>query len=260
MSWPFDEFGYPTADYEPPYRAFTIPRWDNLSDLMARPLALGSLSLTKSSPYSGRRARVLSLLWFRELMVHPGGAETFGDLYRFIHSRKGKKLAGRHVDSLSLRGLHNADNMITSIPENYVNSYSVKDPEVHYALQDLGWLIGWELTQACAALDDPDVWYPGIDEGIEPVTNDHVELVIWASQRELDRELRRGPNGFDLRPAVPLASLPKRVQRAFVERRRWHYLQYGIGREEWLNNSWSVYSVVEDPLWIPPWINIAQLS
>ncbi len=127
------------------------------------------------------------------------------------------------------------------------------NPSLHLGLQDLGRQIVWDLHQACAAFDDPNLWFPGIDEGIEPVSDDHVRLVIWAMQRELDRETRPSRNGVK-RPAAPLAELPWRIQRAVVERRRYWYNLYGIGREQWLNNRWTLDGVAEDPDWLPDWL------
>lgn len=126
---------------------------------------------------------------------------------------------------------------------------AAKDPELHYGLQDLGWSIGHELAKACEAFSDPDVWYPGVDEGIAPVPDEHVELVIAATQRELDRELRRS------RPSAPLSELPKRIQRAFAERRRALYQTWGIGTTQWKQNKWSLWDVKDDPSWLPPWLS-----
>ena len=127
---------------------------------------------------------------------------------------------------------------------------ATSDPSLHEALQDLARTIVADIHEACGALDNPDIWYPGVDEGIEPVPDDHVELVIWALQRELDREPRpRG--GPASRPAVPLAKLPWRIQRALVERRRLRYQEWGIGHEEWEMNRWHPDKVPEDPEWEP---------
>jgi|GEM_PF-2367368 len=134
------------------------------------------------------------------------------------------------------------------IPEDYVWEKSTRDPELPSSLQDLARIITFDLSEACNAFDDPDYFYPGVDEGIEPVTDEHVGLVIWAVQRELKRELRRG------KPAAPIDALPWRVQRAFVERRRLRYQQWGIGRKQWQENEWSLWDVPEDADWVPSWI------
>lgn len=129
------------------------------------------------------------------------------------------------------------------------------NPTLHMYLQDLAYAVAWDIHEACFAFDDPDLFYPGIDEGIEPVTDEHVEFVMWGLQRELNRELRGGAmyDGTPPRPAVVLTSLPFRVQRALAERRRWRYLQFGIGREQWEKNEFSLFDVHEDADWTPPW-------
>ncbi len=128
-----------------------------------------------------------------------------------------------------------------------------RNAEVPDALQDLAEEIAIDVHEACAAFDDPDLWYPGVDEGIEPVPDEHVRLVIAALQRELDRERRNalGQNVEPRLPPAPLAALPWRVQRALAERRRLRFAQYGIGRPQWESGSWSLWDVREDPDWVP---------
>jgi len=128
---------------------------------------------------------------------------------------------------------------------------SVRDPDLPPALQDLGDEINEDIREALVGLDDPDAYYPGVDSGIEPVSDDHVRLVIWAMQRELDRELRAiGAGGIPL-PAAPLEQLPWRFQRALAERRRLRYAQWGITGEVWRSGSWSLWDVPEDEAYIP---------
>lgn len=143
-----------------------------------------------------------------------------------------------------------------SIDPNYVER-NQRDPELPIALHDLAWEILEDIREACFALDDPDLYYPGVDEGIEPVPDDHVELVVWALQRELNRELRTavGDNAFygsgTVLPAPPLRELPWRIQRALVERRRLRYKQYGIGHDQWEAGTWSLWDVDLDPEFVP---------
>lgn len=122
----------------------------------------------------------------------------------------------------------------------------------HPYLHDLALMIRWDLTEAISAAHG-DHWYPGVDDGIEPVPDEHVELVIWGYQRELNRELRQGTDG-KLLPAYPLDTLPFDIQRAFAERRRLRFQQWGISRENWEADSWSVFSVPDDD-WRPPWVS-----
>ncbi len=128
-----------------------------------------------------------------------------------------------------------------------------RNAEVPDALQDLAEEIAIDVHEACAAFDGPDLWYPGVDEGIEPVPDDHVQLVIAALQRELDRERRNalGQNVEPRLPPAPLAELPWPVQRALAERRRLRFAQYGIGRAQWQSGAWSIWDVQEDPDWVP---------
>lgn len=127
---------------------------------------------------------------------------------------------------------------------------------LHDALQDLADEFIEDVTEACAALVNPDHFYPGIDDGIEPVADAHIEQVIAAMQPELNRE-RRDPwpstsrNGSNSLPAVPLASLPHRIQRAIVERRRLRFLQYGVDKRAWERDAWSVWNVAVDPDFVP---------
>lgn len=137
--------------------------------------------------------------------------------------------------------------VIRDIPEEV----AARDPELNPALQDLGDEINEDVTEACEAISNPDIWYAGIDEGIAPVPDSHVELVIWALQRELNRELRPGPRGGPRLPPVRLSDLPWRVQRALVERRRYRYQQYGITHEVWASQRWSLWDIPEDPDFIP---------
>lgn len=128
-----------------------------------------------------------------------------------------------------------------------------RDPELAPELQDLGDEINEDIREALFAFNDPHLYYPGVDEGIDPVPDEHVELVIWAMQRELNRELRSKDvqlGGAPL-PAAPLASLPWTVQRALVERRRWRYQQWGITREVWRRGWWHLWDVPEDPDYVP---------
>ena len=126
---------------------------------------------------------------------------------------------------------------------------TLHDSELHEGLQDLGNLITRDVHDACAAFDDPFVYYPGAPAGsIDPVPEDHVRLVMAAMQRELDREPRShpAPHRFDYIPAPPLSELPWEVQVALAERRRYRFKQWGIGHAEWEKNEWSIWNVPDD--------------
>lgn len=127
------------------------------------------------------------------------------------------------------------------------------DFELHLAYQDLAYEICEDVNEACEYFDNPDLYYPGVDEGIEPVSQEFIDRVIPSLQRELDRELRRDyKNNSDfLRPAVPLAKLPPHIQRALVERRRFRFSQFGIGRKQWDRQYLSIWEIPEDKEYVP---------
>lgn len=136
---------------------------------------------------------------------------------------------------------------IESIQESPGN----RNPELAFCLQDLGNEINEDIRDACEVWRDPGLYYPGIDEGIDPVSDDHIDLVIWALQRELDRETRPGIVGERHLPAPPLMELPQRIKRALVERRRYRYAQWGIRREQWESGWFNLWDVPENPDWVP---------
>ncbi len=126
------------------------------------------------------------------------------------------------------------------------------NPALNPGLMDLGYEILEDMQEATEAHFEGKP-YAGVDEGIEPVPDEHVELVIWAMQRELNRELRysrtaKGPDGYSMRlPAVELKIYSWPILRALVERRRLRYQQFGIGRHEWETGRWSLWQVPLDP-------------
>lgn len=125
------------------------------------------------------------------------------------------------------------------------------NPSAVTALQDLSDDFFVDIFDACQTLSDPNVVYVGVDEGIDPVPDTHVELVIAAIQRELGRELRSHPQTGERLPAVNLSTLEWPVQRALIERRRLRFLQFGLGRQQWLTNRWSLWDIPEDREWSP---------
>ncbi len=223
---------------------------------------LASRTISRFDPTSddvspGRRLRVFAALVQPSRMVFPydqagawwspeqlGDGVTYEELLRLTESDAPYVAARELLSRLPLR-VGNAGPLIRELP---AACESARDPELHLALQDLGNEINEDIREALEALDDPRAWYPGVDNGIEPVTDEHVRLTIWALQRELNRELRSstGYNGPGALPAAPLHDLPAHVQRALVERRRLRYKQWGIGKPQWEANSWSLWDVPED--------------
>ena len=188
----------------------------------------------------GRRLRAAMML--KGTVYAQPGTVTYGEYYDYLMAERPKD-----ASELPLQ-VHRVNGPVwtTSIDEFSASP----DPELHKCLMDLAYEISEDVYEACFAFNDPTLYYPGVDEGIEPVPDDHVRLVIWALQRELRRELRPGKGGAIL-PAVPLDELPWDVQRALAERRRLRFAQFGIRREQWLANQWSLYEVPEDPDWCP---------
>lgn len=168
---------------------------------------------------------------------------------------------GALMDALESNGIESVPDdlqrmsLCTGVSSNPYIARASGNPDLTPALQDLGDEIIEDIREACEAFSNPDVYYPGVDDdSIEPVTDEHVDLVIWAMQRELDRELRASDGTSSSTcalPAAPLASLPRHVQRALAERRRLRFKQYGIGRAEWESRKWSLWNVSRDEDWIP---------
>lgn len=251
--------GFPTEEAAP-------DRADNIANRLIR---FGSY-IDRSAPSPGRRMRAFSLMiesgasykharsrnFYRPFSIEFEYEPTYGQILEYI--KADEELTGLY-SQIPLRAGVRTDDMLESIPDDYQWFRNGHDPELHPALQDLAYTIGDDLTEACNGFTDPDYYYPGVDEGIEPVTDDHVRLVIWGALRELKRELRSpkagGPYAFSgPRPHAPIDELPWRFQRAFAERRRLRYQQWGIGRAEWETNSWSLWSIAEDADWVPTWV------
>ncbi|MFN0145493.1 MAG: hypothetical protein ACKVT1_03200 [Dehalococcoidia bacterium] len=233
-------------DNRTPLTSRVISRYDPASDDVSPGKRLRAFAalVAKAEGGVGLTGRPGSEPW----LLVPEGAPTYGDLLAAIESGE---LAGARdlFAALPLRCAVDAP-LLLAIPGD--GQPASKDPELHLALQDLGNEINEDVHEALQALDDPHHWFPGVDEGIEPVTDDHVQLVTWALQRELDRE-RRSAAGFGqpLLPPAPLAGLPWPIQRAIAERRRLRYQQFGIGKAQWQANAWSLWDVPADPEFVP---------
>lgn len=115
------------------------------------------------------------------------------------------------------------------------------DPELHPGLQDLADIIAHEASEAARAS-----YYPRMPE--MRVSRRHVQRVMAALQREMDREAIRRR----LRPVI-FSELPWERQQALAERRRYWFRQFGITARAWRANRWSVWRVADDPL--PAWMD-----
>src|SRR3970040_1341189 len=80
-----------------------------------------------------------------------------------------KALAG---EPLALRGSSNTAPGGAAVVTEIAQGSPTANPSLHLGLQDLGRQIVWALHQACRAFDGPDLWFPGIGEGSEPVRGD----------------------------------------------------------------------------------------
>jgi hypothetical protein len=229
-------------------------------------LPLGERSVSRFDPSvddasAGRRLRVFGALVQPSYVPFGAGPEgmwwvradtpapTYGDLLQAVESDPAYVDQREAFAHLPFR-IGN-QSVVLEVPDD--RKPASRDPDLHPALQDLGNEINEDLHEALDSLDDARAFYPGVDEGIEPVTDEHVKLVIWALQRELNRELRspNGQPGMPTLPAAPLSELPWQVQRALAERRRWRYQQWGVGRSEWERNEWSLWNVPEDGDYVP---------
>ena len=202
-----------------------------LSQYTATPKPLG----VENFP-TGRRLRVLARL----RPVVPSGIT----LPEFMANAEALRGLADPFGKLLLRAKGNTD-AITEIRPMSGSSNAALNP----GLRDLAYEILEDIQEACEVLSNPNLYYAGVDEGIEPVPDSHVELVIWGLQRELSRELRysRAPGGQGGHlPAVQLATFPWRIQRALAERRRLRFKQWGIGYEQWASNTWSLWDVPLD--------------
>ena len=221
--------------------------------------------------FRGRRNRVLAAYsryllrapehhthWFTSgYGLEPGNKPVFVKDHRMTFREAFTELMGDSEPAAAARAWlsdqklrkSGAIHTLDAIPATGTHS---RPSRLHKYLHDLALMIRLDLREAIDAAHG-DGYYPGVDEGIEPVTDDHVALVIWSVQRELDKERRMGPDNSTVLPAYPLETLPFPIQRAFAERRRLRYSEWNITHENWVNNSWSALAVPDDD-WEPPWL------
>lgn len=113
---------------------------------------------------------------------------------------------------------------------------SLGDPELVPMLQDLADILADEATSAFSA-----DYYPGMPDVNVP--EEHVDMVMHALQREMDREGKS-------RQRVPARyeDLPRDRQRALAERRRWWFGRYSITPERWQTGKWVLWDVIDEPM------------
>ena len=215
---------------------------------MGRQLRVLARLLHCPTPYGTLPERPYRLLRGSDCLLACATLPTYGEALALLEADDHARTV---LAALLLRGnTHSNLEWVTRLDQLTSRG---SNPELVDPLQDLAGEIILDLHDALAAFDDPDVWYPGVDAGIVPVPDEHVQLVIAALQRELNREKRdvRGQNSEPKLPAAPLDQLPWRVQRAVVERRRLRFQQYGIGEAEWRSGKWSLWRVSYDADWRP---------
>jgi hypothetical protein len=114
--------------------------------------------------------------------------------------------------------------------------------ELPYYFQDLADDLVETIRQIVDAWAN-DRWFPP-PEGIDPMSDDHVRLVVWGMERELAREPRN-------RPHVPLTQLPFKYQRLMAEWRRRLFYDWGITREVWNRGYILAQEIPLDPDYFP---------
>lgn len=129
-----------------------------------------------------------------------------------------------------------ARDALSMIPITRPARSSLGDPDLVPMLQDLADILADEATEAFNA-----EYYPGIPE--VDVPDEHVDVVMRALQREMDREAKS-------RQRVPACyeELPRERQRALAERRRWWFGRYSISPERWATGQWVLWDVTDDPM------------
>jgi hypothetical protein len=125
---------------------------------------------------------------------------------------------------------------LANVPIARAGRSALSDPELVPMLQDLANILAWEATEAFTSS-----YYPGIPDMNVP--EDHVETVMKALQREMDREGKSRQ-----RVPVDFLLLPRDRQRALAERRRWWFTKFSITPERWQSGYWSVWDVSDEQM------------
>lgn len=202
------------------------------------------------------KARQDGTVWFADSYPLWAGDISYATLLSVCEVTLPEPFANLALATSNYRG------PLTAIPDSTDPRSHVLSPWRNVALQDLADEIQEDVSDACRTSTDPHAYYPGVDDGsIEPVPDEHVRLVIWAMQRQLNNDRRQGAPVYGgqtlempsigTRPAFPLDTLAWPVQRALVERRRLRHQQWGIGRGQWEQNTWSLWDVPLDEDYVP---------
>jgi hypothetical protein len=158
------------------------------------------------------------------------------------------------VDSSGLPRIPRRRYQVGTKPEEFMqneSAYYDSNDSLHPALQDLADQIAWRISDIMNALWARRMHTIHCLRIFPPVSDEHVELVCMALERELMRETRLSRDGSYLRPHLPLSELPANIKRAVAEWRRAEYYAWGITNEVWHTGKWSILHVPDD-LWEPP--------
>jgi len=163
------------------------------------------------------------------------------DSIKFSHTPQ--QIFQIHPVESSLGGLMSASaantwsrDRLANIPIARAGRSALSDPELVPMLQDLANILAAEATQAFS-----EAYFPGVPDVHVP--EDHVEIVMRALQREMDREGKSRQ-----RRPVEFTALPRERQRALAERRRWWFQKFSITPERWQGGYWSLWEVSEEEM------------
>lgn len=163
------------------------------------------------------------------------------DSIKFVHTPE--QIFQIHPVEPSVGGLMSAcvantwsRDRLANIPIARAGRSALSDPELVPMLQDLGDILAMEATHAFSAS-----YYPGVPDVDLP--EEHVETVMRALQREMDREGKSRQ-----RCPIDFSALPRERQRALAERRRWWFGKFSITPERWQIGYWSLWDVAEDEM------------
>ena len=163
------------------------------------------------------------------------------DSIEFVHAPQ--QIFQIHPVEASLEGLVYAcsantwaRDILSVIPITRPARSALSDPELVPMLQDLGDILAIEATNAFTS-----DYYPGIPDVIVP--DEHVDVVMRALQREMDREGKSRQ-----REPVRYEELARERQRALAERRRHWFAKFSITPERWQTGKWSLWEVADEPL------------
>ncbi len=115
------------------------------------------------------------------------------------------------------------------------------NPELVEPLQDLANIIAYEIRLAYE-----DEYYPGVTD-VAPLTDEHVDRVMVAMQREIDREKRYVDDESRLKITAHLPDLPRERKTALAEKRRHWFGVFGITPASWKKGTWSLWKVKNVP-------------